>query len=171
MLLMREIILPPSLSSWMISLIMLSSSYTYITANCKVLYFICVAVFHYLGISQFLICFSIIGHLHCFYILAIIVSAAMNTVVHISFQMKGVFFCALECQEVLLLGHVRVLFFLFKKISVLISIVTEPVDIPTNNEWCPLSPYSHQQYFQTVWYMPFSIVWGSILLLSWFASS
>ena len=75
---------------------------------------------------SFLIHSSADGHLGCFHVLAIINSAVMNIGVKFWFPQ-----CV--CPEVGLLGHMAVLFPVFKEISTLFSIVAVLVCIPTNN--------------------------------------
>ena len=78
----------------------------------------------------FFIYSSVVGYLGCLHVLAIINSAAMNTGVHISFQI--VFFSGFMPRSGLQ-GHVVALFLIFKGISTLFSIVNVPIYIPTNN--------------------------------------
>ena len=77
---------------------------------------------------SFLIHSSADGHLGCFYVLAIINSAAMNIGAHMSLSVPQ---CV--CPEVVLLGHMAVLIPVFQGISTLFSIVAVLVCIPTNS--------------------------------------
>ena len=74
---------------------------------------------------------SVSGHLGCFYILVIVNSAAMNTEVHVYFQ---VIFSLNVCPGVELLDHMVTLFLVFKRTSILFSLVAVQIDIPMNNE-------------------------------------
>ena len=70
---------------------------------------------------------SVNGHLGCFHVLGIINSASMNNGIHVSFSIwfpKGV------CLGVGLLGHMVVLFLVFKGISILSSIMAVSIYIP-----------------------------------------
>ena len=73
---------------------------------------------------------SVHGHLGCFYVLAIVNSAVMNTGVLASFQIM-VF--SRYSPGVGLLGHMVALFLFFKGTSMLFSIVVVPIHIPTNS--------------------------------------
>ena len=58
----------------------------------------------------FFIYSSVDGHLGCFHVLAIVNSAAMNTEVHVPFEL---WFCLDICPGVGLLDHIVVLFLVF----------------------------------------------------------
>ena len=79
---------------------------------------------------SFLIHSSADGHLGCFHVLAIINCAEMNIGVHVSLS-DLVPWCI--CAEVGLLGHMAVLFPVFKEISTLFSIAAVLVCIPTKS--------------------------------------
>ena len=68
-------------------------------------------------------------NLGCFHVLAIMNGAAMNTGMHISFQMK--ILSKYICPGVL--DHVVVLFLLFKGTSILFFLVAAPIHSPTNS--------------------------------------
>ena len=73
---------------------------------------------------------SVDGHLGCFRVLAIVNSASVNTGYMCLFQFwfpQGI------CLGVGLLGHMVVLFLVFKGISILSSIVAVSTYIPTNS--------------------------------------
>ena len=70
------------------------------------------------------------GHVGCLHVLAIVNSASVGIEVHESFSImdfQGV------CPVVGLLGHMTVLFLVFKGISILLSIVMVSIFIPTNS--------------------------------------
>ena len=73
---------------------------------------------------------SVDGHLGCFYDLAIANSAAMNIGVHLSFEL---WFSLGICPVVGLLGHMVIIFLVFKGTSILFSIVAVSIYIPTNS--------------------------------------
>ena len=74
-----------------------------------------VSMYHFFFIHS-----SVSGHLGCFHLPATVNSTAMNNGIHVSFQ---VWFPQGICLGVGLLGHMVVLFLVFKVISILFSIV------------------------------------------------
>ena len=82
------------------------------------------------------ICSSVDGRLHCFHVLAVVNSAAVNTGVHVSLQTR---FSLDMCPGVGLLGHMVALFLAFSGIFILFSTVAAPVYIPTQQ--CRRAPF------------------------------
>ena len=72
-----------------------------------------------------------------------------------------------------LLGHMIVLFLVFKRISILFSIMSVSIYIPTNNaKGCPCLHTLFIIYcLQILWHWPFWLVWGNTSLLFWFVSA
>ena len=79
---------------------------------------------------SFLIHSSADGHLGCFQVLAIIISAVMNIGVHVPFQL---WFLRVYAQLWELLDYMVVLFLVFKGITVLFFIVAVSVHMPTSS--------------------------------------
>ena len=73
---------------------------------------------------------SVNGHLVCFCVLAIVNSAAANIRVHVFFEL---WFSLDTWSEVGLLDHMRTLFLVFWRPSLLFSTVAAPIHIPTNS--------------------------------------
>jgi len=80
--------------------------------------------------SVFFVCLSVDGHLGCFRVFTIVNSAAMNTGVRVSFQIR-VFSIYMPRNG--LLDHMAALFLVFKGNSILFSVVVAPIYIPTNS--------------------------------------
>ena len=79
---------------------------------------------------NFFIHSSVDGHLGCFQVLAIIISAVMNIGVHVPFQL---WFLRVYAQLWELLDYMVVLFLVFKGITVLFFIVAVSVHMPTSS--------------------------------------
>ena len=73
---------------------------------------------------------SVSGHLGYFHALVIVNSASVNTAVHVPLQI-GVFSGYMPSNG--LLNHTAILFLVFKRPSMLFSIVAAPVYIPRNS--------------------------------------
>ena len=87
---------------------------------------------------SFLIHSSVDGHLGCFHVLALVNSAAVNNGIHVFFPFL---FPQCMCLGVGLLGHMVVLFLVFKGIFILSSIVSVSIYIPTNS--ARMFPFLH----------------------------
>ena len=79
------------------------------------------------------ICSSIDGHLGYIRILAVVNNAAMNIMVHISFQIRFLDVCGYP--EVESLGHKAVPFLIIWGNSILFSIGAAPISIPSSSSW------------------------------------
>ena len=55
---------------------------------------------HCIYVPHFFIHSSVDGHLGCFYILAIVISSAMNIGMHVSFQLEFVCVCVCVCLDI-----------------------------------------------------------------------
>ena len=77
---------------------------------------------------NFFIHSSVHGHLCCFHVLAIVNSAAVNNGIHVSFSIL----VSSEYMPRNGIGHMVVLFLVFKEISIPSSIVAVSIYIPTN---------------------------------------
>ena len=74
---------------------------------------------------------SVDGHLGCFYVLVIVISAAMNIEVSCLLELEFLSFPDI-CPQVELLDYMITLFSVFKGTSKLFSIMAAPMCIPTN---------------------------------------
>ena len=111
---------------------------------------------------------SVNGHLGCFHVLVIVNSASVNSGIHVSFSIlvsSGV------SLGVRFLGHMVVLFLVFKEIVIPSSIVAVSIYIPTYS--ARAFPFLHTlssiYCLQTFWWWPFKQVWSDISLWFWFA--
>ena len=96
---------------------------------------VCVCVYIYICIYIYHIFFihsSLHGHLHYFCILAIVNDVAMNIGTP-TFSNQCFLFYLNKYSEMELLDHAVVVLLIFKEISILFSIVAEPIYIPTNS--------------------------------------
>ena len=78
----------------------------------------------------FFIHLSVNGHLGCFHDLAIVNTASMNIGVHVFLEL---WFSLGICTGVGLMGHMVILFLVFKGTSIWFSIVAVSIYIPTNS--------------------------------------
>ena len=84
---------------------------------------------------NFFIHSSVNGHLDCFHVLAIINSVAMNNGIHVTFS---IFVSSGYMPRMGLLGHMVLLFLVFKGIAIPSSIVAVSIYIPTVVQECSL---------------------------------
>ena len=98
------------------------------------------------------------SHLGWYHILVFINSAAMNTMVHLSFLFTVFAFFRSRFSG---LYDSIVLFFSFWGNSILIAIMAVPINIPTNStQWFLFSPCPHHScYFLSFWWQPFWQGW------------
>ena len=75
---------------------------------------------------------SVDGHLGCFHVLSMVNNAAMNTGLHVNFELDFSSFQGI-CPEVGLLDHMIALFLVFKATSVLFFIMPAPIYVPINS--------------------------------------
>ena len=93
----------------------------------------CVCVFYFY--HNFFIHSSVDGHFDCFHVLAVLNSGIMNIMMLASFWVSVSISFRYIYPGVELLGQMAVLCLGFWGISILFSIVTVSVYIPTNSEW------------------------------------
>lgn len=121
----------PQVSSMLLQMAVCPSSHGQII-------FLCVYYIHH----SFFIHSFITGHLHCFYILAIVNNAAMIRTVQIPLWYR--FSLHLDkYPEIELPGHMVVLLLIFQETSVLSSTMSTSIHIPTNSgQWFPFGTSS-----------------------------
>ena len=113
--------------------------------------FHCVWAFVYICICVYMHIF--ITHLSISYVnghLASIDAAAMNVGVHVSFQIHAFVFSYIY-SGVEFLGHMVVLFLVFREPSILFSTVAVPIYIPTSS----VQGFPFLHIFTNVWYLSY----------------
>ena len=129
-----------------------------------ILYIIYIYVNLYVYNHIFFIHLSVNGHLDCFYVLAIVNTAALNIEVYVSFWIIVLSGCM---PRVELLNHMTVLFLNFWGTSMLFSIVT-CTNLCSHQQcrrvpfFSTLSPAFVTYKFFKLW--PFWLVWGDTSL-------
>ena len=146
-----------SIYLWLISLSIITSSPSMLLQTVLFHSFLwvgfhCICIYHIFLIQSF-----VGGHLGCFYILAIVYSAAMNTGVHVFFKVSVfIFFRYIPRSGIV--GHRVILFLVFWGT---VSIVAVPISIHTND--VRGFPFLHIPtnvcYLWSFWWWPFWPVW------------
>ena len=110
---------------------MMISRSIHVAANNIILFFLMAELYSIVYMYHiFFIQPSVGGHLGCFCVLTIIISASMNIGVHVFFQSC---FSLYICPGVELLAHMVVLFLASYGTSILFSIVAAPIHSPIKN--------------------------------------
>ena len=115
---------------WLILLCITGSRFIHHSSTDSILFLFIADYYSIVSVCHnFFIYLTVSGHLGCFHVLAIVNSAAMNFGAHVTFSIR---FSQDVCPVVGLLGHMIVLFLVFKETSVLFSIVAVSSYNPTN---------------------------------------
>ena len=107
---------------------------------------VCMYIYHILFIHS-----SVDRPLGWFHILDIINNAALNITVHVSFQISVSVFSNIY-PGVELLGHMIVLFLVFRETSIVFSTVAAPIYIPTKCTRVPFYIFADIFYLWSFWW-------------------
>ena len=119
---------------WLFSLSIVPSRTIHVVTSSRIKSFVWLKNISLSVIYNSFVHLSINGNLGCFYVLAIVNNAAMNCEYGVQMSLPySVFLPSNIFPEVELLDYMVVLFLIFWETSILFSIVTGPVYIPTNS--------------------------------------